>query len=479
MVSINSCDEAQVIITCYRINGNRSLISRTRVNIHRTHIPRLFYQLTRDHSFSIASWESLEQMRQSSFTTSPSQMVVPQDMMHPCFESECLYDVTERSLPRMELTPELLGFISASRGVWRMLRLSEILAVFRDDEYEVIQPPPSVRAAVNIELIMTELPDLIAIGALLLMTLMFASTSRFPTAAMVLAIVSQMMFLAGFHKMTATPDETTTHKRPLLSYAYILKQNLSLWIEKPPLLSSNFGLDLPEQEPYDGHGTIHLQDGMSGNCLREQAILTEIQSEAYEKLRSPNSLSMSQEAYTEISRQLLEELLQRRSNLPTLAEPLLIPNNLDMKHASWFSTIFCTFYQGEIAIRSSIFSHNIFFDNANIRNQAPSLTQVALPLLGNRWDRKWPLFNALMLVVGRLAGPFSEVLRGMLPKVAWNLDSQFLHIAYNRHAPEVQHEAQLIRDVVNLFEDNFPNYQQAKSCATTRLLLDVASRAVP
>ncbi|KAK1638529.1 hypothetical protein BDP81DRAFT_470750 [Colletotrichum phormii] len=463
MFCINSCYEAQVDITRYRINGNRSLISRTRT-------------------------------------------VVPQNMRHACLESE---NVTQRSLSRMELTPELtpelLGFISASPGVWSMFQLGELIAAFRDYEYEVISPLPSVCAAVNIvcayalringrdkidwsdyclhnaldmlPAIMTELPDSIAIGTLLLMTLIFASTSRLPTAAMILAIASQMMFLAGFHKMTATPDETTTHKRRLLSYAYILDQNLSLWLEKPPLLSSNFGLDLLEQEPYDGQGTIHLRDGISVNCLREQVILAKFQSKAYATLRSPDSSSMSQEAYAEISRQLLEEPLQWRSNLPALVEPLLIPNDLDKKHAPWLSAIFCTFYQVEIAIRSSIFSHKMFFDNADFRNQAllvvsscASATRKLVAVVSSL-DR-----SALQR---SLTGHFSEVLRCLLPLVAWNLDSLFLHIAYYRHAPEVQHDARLIRNIVNLFEDNFPDYQQAKVYATTKLLCDVALRAIP
>lgn len=188
---------------------------------------------------------------------------------------------------------------------------------------------------------------------------------------MVLGVAAQMMFLAGFHKLSTTLDETAIHNHRLLLHAYILDQNLSLWLGKPPLLSSNIVPVIPRQEPCDGYGTIYLQDGTSFNCLKEQLLLAKIQSKAYEKLRSPASSSISQELHAEVSHQLLEELILWRQNLPALIKPLLIPKDLDKKHVPWLSTIICTFHQVENSIRSSIFSHISFFDNVAFRNQAP------------------------------------------------------------------------------------------------------------
>lgn len=188
---------------------------------------------------------------------------------------------------------------------------------------------------------------------------------------MVLGVASQMMFLAGLHKISTTSDETAVHNHSLLSHAYILDQNLSLWLGKPPLFSSNIVRDVARQQPYNDYGTIYLPDGTSFNCLKEQVLLAKIQSKAYDKLRSPASSSISQDLHAEISHQLLEELLLWRHNLPALIKPLLISKDLDKKHVPWLSTMFCTFHQVENAIRSSIFSHISFFDNVAFRNQAP------------------------------------------------------------------------------------------------------------
>ncbi|KAK1488421.1 fungal specific transcription factor domain-containing protein [Colletotrichum abscissum] len=252
-----------------------------------------------------------------------------------------------------------------------MFQSSEIIAIFREYDHRRTSPSPKVCAAVNIVYVMLEPPDSVTIGALLLMALFLSSTSRLSTSAMVLGVASQMMFLAGFHKISTTLADRAIHNHRLLSHAYILDQNLSLWLGKPPLLSSDIVRDVPKQEQYDGYGSIYLQDGTSFNCLKEQLFLAKIQSKAYEKLRSPSSSSMSQELHAEISHQLLNELNSWRHTLPALTRPLLIPKDLDKKHVPWLSTIFCTFHQVENCIRSSIFSHVSFFDNVAFRNQTP------------------------------------------------------------------------------------------------------------
>ncbi|KAK1724092.1 uncharacterized protein BDZ83DRAFT_624164 [Colletotrichum acutatum] len=299
------------------------------------------------------------------------------------------------------------------------------------------------------------------------MAFLLSSTSRLSTSAMVLGVASQMMFLVGFHKISPTSDETAIQNHRLLSHAYILDQNLSLWLGKPPLLSSNIVRDVPSQEPYDGHGIIYLQDGTSFNCLKEQLLLAKIQSKAYEKLHSPASSSMSQELHAGISRQLLEELLLWRHNLPALIKPLSVPKDLDKKHVPWLSTIFCTFHQVENAIRSSIFSHISFFDNAAFRNQTP----LVVSSCASATRKLVTVFNGL---------DRSGLQRShLLPLVAWNLDSLFLHVAYNKHTPVAQHDTQSIRAVMNLFENIFSGHRHYKAYATTKLLCDVASRASP
>ncbi|KAK1704835.1 hypothetical protein BDP67DRAFT_605768 [Colletotrichum lupini] len=282
---------------------------------------------------------------------------------------------------------------------------------------------------------------------------------------MVLGVASQMMFLAGFHKISTTLAERAIHNHRLLSHAYILDQNLSLWLGKPPLLSSDIVRDVPKQEQYDGYGSIYLQHGTSFNCLKEQLLLAKIQSKAYEKLRSPASSSMSQELHAEISHQLLNELNLWRHNLPALTRPLLIPKDLDKKHVPWLSTIFCTFHQVENCIRSSIFSHVSFFDNVASRNQTP----LVVSSCASATRKLVAVLNAL---------DRSDLQRShLLPLVAWNLDSLFLHVAYNRHTSAAQHDSQSIRAVMNSFEGSFPGYRHHKGYVTTKLLCDVASRA--
>lgn len=152
-----------------------------------------------DHSFSIASRESLKQVGEPCFTTSLSQTAVPRNLRQACLESTCLSEPHPKVLLtiHIELISEIAGLISESTSACGMFQTSELIAIFREYDHKRTSSSPKVCAAVNIVCayaiqsnsiegidsserclltalnmmpsLMLEQPDSVAIGALLLM----------------------------------------------------------------------------------------------------------------------------------------------------------------------------------------------------------------------------------------------------------------------------------------------------------------------
>jgi hypothetical protein len=90
-----------------------------------------------------------------------------------------------------------------------------------------------------------------------------------------LGAASQMIVTAGYAHLNASSAETKLteakllHQSRLFWRAYILYQELSLRLGKPPLFPKELVDHLPQITPFDKHGLINLHDGSTLNYFRE------------------------------------------------------------------------------------------------------------------------------------------------------------------------------------------------------------------
>lgn len=182
-----------------------------------------------------------------------------------------------------------------------------------------------------------------------------------------------MILLAGYRTSLSSPGHRSAQdlqKSRLLYRAYILEQDLSLKLGKPPLLNENIIACLPNERPEDRQGIICSPEGTTVNYLRERVILARIQNRAWEALRSPASSTKSSEELLISTNQLLGELEQWIKSLPASIRPPEMPAGPDTPQHMQLTNIHWSYFQTAVAIRSAIFSHPSLFSDPAIREQA-------------------------------------------------------------------------------------------------------------
>ncbi|KAI7775862.1 transcriptional regulatory protein [Diaporthe eres] len=201
--------------------------------------------------------------------------------------------------------------------------------------------------------ILTETPDTVSIGALLLMVTYLVSTSRSSTAANVFGSAVQMILLAGYHTTPSSLGDRSAQdlqKTRLLYRAYILEQDLSLRLGKPPLLNESMIACLPNERPDDRQGIICLPGGTTVNYLRERVVLARIQNRAWEALRSPVSSTKSSKEFLISSNQLIGELEQWNKSLPTSIRPPEMPAEPSALQQMQLEEIHLSYFQNVVVI---------------------------------------------------------------------------------------------------------------------------------
>lgn len=198
------------------------------------------------------------------------------------------------------------------------------------------------------------------------------TTSRSSTAAMILGSAVQMMLLAGYCVISGSGDGSAQdlQKRRLLYRAYVLEQDLSLRLGKPPILNEGMVACLPDDRPGDSQDTISLPDGTTVDYLRERVLLARIQNRAWEALRSPQSSAKSSKEFLRSTHQLLEELERWKGGVPASIRPTEMPAKLGEPQQMLLTDIHWAYLQTVVAIQSAIFSHPPLFSDPAVREQA-------------------------------------------------------------------------------------------------------------
>lgn len=182
-----------------------------------------------------------------------------------------------------------------------------------------------------------------------------------------------MILLAGYDMTISDPGHKSTQdlqKSRLLYRAYILEQDLSVRLGKPPILNENLIPYLPNERPEDCQGIICLPEGTTVNYLRQRVVLARIQNRAWEALRSPLSSTKSSKEFLESTHQLLEELREWNESLPASIRPPELPAKLGDLQQVQVTDIHWSYFQTVVAIHSAIFSHVSLFSDPAVRDQA-------------------------------------------------------------------------------------------------------------
>ncbi|KAF6796986.1 fungal specific transcription factor [Colletotrichum sojae] len=292
-----------------------------------------------------------------------------------------------------------------------------------------------------------EEPNRIAVGTLLLMVTYLIATSRSSTAAMVLGSAAQMMLLSGYHeRMSSVSSQSVDDVQEvrLLYRGYVLEQDLSLRLGKPPLLTESLITSLPDKIPVDSHGVIMLPEGTSINHLREQVVLAKTQNKVYEKLRAPQCSARNGLEYLQDTRDLLDELRQWSEALPPSVRPPNVPDGLATRPVMHIKTLHYAYYQTTIAIHSAMFAFSPLFAEPAVRARRNTAVQgcaaAAREMLGlpKHLDTSHPFMPYL------------------LHRVGWNIDGLLLNICVNRRTPEARQDLELLEGVVSAFERGAP-----------------------
>lgn len=182
-----------------------------------------------------------------------------------------------------------------------------------------------------------------------------------------------MILLAGYHTTPSSLGDRSTQdlqKNRLLYRAYILEQDLSLRLGKPPLLNESMIACLPNESSEDRQGIIRLPGGNTVNYLRVRVVLARIQNRAWEALRSPISSEKSSKEFLISCNQLLGELEQWTKSLPASIRPPEMPAEPSALQQIQLEDIHWSYFQTVVVIYSAIFSHPSLFSDPAVRDQA-------------------------------------------------------------------------------------------------------------
>jgi hypothetical protein len=203
-------------------------------------------------------------------------------------------------------------------------------------------------------------------------------TSENHIALSLLAPVVQQMVLFGYHRLEpgiGWRDNELHHKR-LFWRAFISDHDLSLRMNKPPLIGSNFEVELPEEVPRDGACVLVFENGKTINYLREQVILAKLQCKAYELLYSIKASRRSvQELHASVD-EIDNELIEWKQRIPEISRGHVGMSPLELNRLMSLTSLYYTYYQLVIAVHS--FTLRGLSHNGQLEDKERIIDSVAL-----------------------------------------------------------------------------------------------------
>ncbi|KDN64341.1 putative fungal specific transcription factor domain-containing protein [Colletotrichum sublineola] len=315
-------------------------------------------------------------------------------------------------------------------------------------------------------------PTPLAIGALLTTILYFNITSEYHVAMSLMGLTVQLLLMAGYHRLgvsTSFPvmidsDANYLHRRRLFWRAYIIDHDLMLRMGKPPLISDDFLLDLPEEHPADGYGLLYYPGDVTLNILLQQVRLAQIQGHISSALYHRSDMSPT-ELEAEI-RRLDADLQAWRESIPPMIRADNIEALLDGDYQRMMSltTLHFTYFQLVVAIHSAAFrlpslddqEGTEAFDISSSLALCVSASRAAISLLNYH----------------QIEHPYTPYL---LYQVAWSVDILFVNIIQNKTNPRAHRDLDLIRNVIGFFEKYDPSHQSVVLYHIIKVMADVAA----
>ncbi|OHW91060.1 fungal specific transcription factor [Colletotrichum incanum] len=295
-------------------------------------------------------------------------------------------------------------------------------------------------------------PNPLTIGALLSLTSYFIFTAENHVALSILAIAVQFILLAGYHHSnhpTLSPAEIL-HRRRLFWQAYVLDHDLMLRIGKPPLITDDFLLDLPEEYPGDGYGIFFYPGDVTLNYFRQQVRLSQIQGQICSRLYFKSGRVTSTSALDGEIASLDAELQEWRDSIPEMIRPEPSSGLIDADYSRLMclSVLHFVYFQLVVAVHSAAFR----ILDQDVESLRPSVG----------------------ICVNAARGAISH----LLYQVAWCVDILFVNILENKTSTQSLQDLELIKMVLSFFETYDMNHQRVASYHIIQALYEVASSVV-
>ncbi|TQN71948.1 Fusaridione A cluster transcription factor fsdR, partial [Colletotrichum shisoi] len=316
-------------------------------------------------------------------------------------------------------------------------------------------------------------PSPMTIGALLSTVLYFSFTSENHIAMTLMGLTVQLLLMAGYHRLEPDPVHANPqnlepanhlHRRRLFWQAYIIDHDLMLRIGKPPLISDDFLLDLPEEHPADGYSMHYYPGDVTLNFFLQQVRLAQIQGRIASSLYHRTGVPPA-ELEGEI-RRLDGELQEWRESIPPMIRADNVDALLDGDYYRMVSltTLHFTYFQLVVAIHSAAFRLPMLEDQEGTEaaDIGPSL---ALCVSASR-------AAISLLNYHQIEHPYTPYL---LYQIAWSVDILFVNILQNKTNPRARRDLDLIRTVISFFEKYDPGHQTVVSYQIIKVIADVAA----
>jgi hypothetical protein len=181
-----------------------------------------------------------------------------------------------------------------------------------------------------------------------------------------------MIMLAGYHEASTraqTSESDVLHRQRLFWQAYVMDQDLSIRLGKPPAIATDTIFAFPEGQPEDGVAVITLDDGSRLDYIREQVSLATIQRKIYSKLRALLHDKPSPDPMLTIMRELEGELQVWREGLPDTAKSQESLRDANYGRLMCLTCLHYTYFQLIIAIHTYVFRHPSLCDEPAWRSQ--------------------------------------------------------------------------------------------------------------
>ncbi|PVH79816.1 hypothetical protein DL98DRAFT_384711, partial [Cadophora sp. DSE1049] len=290
------------------------------------------------------------------------------------------------------------------------------------------------------------------------------------SAVIVLSTAVQLMVLGGYHtpcRRSRQTEQSKLRERRLFWQTFIFDQDLALRIGKPPMIGPDFTIDLPEERPEDGVGTLTFKEsGVTLNFIREQVILAKMQSKVYSTLYSKEARKKYVHEEIQLISELDSELCAWKSRIPEITKSTRAPYfdkdpgliNLTVLHYAYYQLV--------------IVIHSFIFQSSNLEQ------------LRDDFDR---IHSSVALCVAAARARISLLnfhedshmfSLHLLNNVSWSLDVVFINILQNKGTPSAREDLNLLGRVISRFKKFDPNYRDAVAFRTASLFHQVAYRAL-